>query len=570
MIEQATETVEERPAVRCPNCGQRAEPALFRQSIELEEVVMRALVAGFPDWRPDQGVCPACVRRALDSLAGTGQDLAGILSHHGARNDNPQVAVGGRPPALPVPLRLHANPLFRGRGVVLALLDSGFYPHPDLVQPENRILATIDAMADPPIEGADFSRTEVRSWHGLMTSVVAAGNGYLSGGRYRGIASEAGLVLARVGQPNMRIPDRDIIHGLRWMRANHRRFGIRVLNISLGGDAEATTGADPLVQAVEALVAEGVMVIAAAGNTGTCYMVPPASAPSVLTVGGATDQNLLHTRLSTFQPWRSSFGPTRLGHQKPEVVAPSMLLAAPLLPGTRQAREAARLARLLALDDNALLAARDAARSALYLRTGALDRLGVKEIRFLLNDRLARHNWLSAGYQFVDGTSVAAPVVASVAVQMIEANPSLTPAAIKDLLTATAVPMQDVPVEKQGAGVVNPAAAVARALRAPGGPLAGYPPSPAREPDGGFTFYYYNPRVRQVALVGDFNGWFAAGYRFADLGPGLFRFHLPPLPPGYYRYKFLLDDTTAVDDPESLDKEPDGYGGFNSCLPVAP
>jgi subtilisin family serine protease len=224
---------------------------------------------------------------------------------------------------------------------------------------------------------------------------------------------------------------------------------------------------------------------------------------------------------------------------------------------------------LLALDDPALLAARDAARRALYLRTGALDHLGVKEMRFLLNDRLARHNWLSAGYQFVDGTSVAAPVVSSVAVQMIEANPSLTPAAIKDLLMATAVPMQDVPAEKQGAGVVNPAGAVARALRAPGGPLVGYPQSPAPAPDGGITFYYYNPRVRQVALVGDFNGWFAAGYRFAELGQGIFRFHLAPLPPGYYRYKFLLDDSSAVEDPESLDKEPDGYGGFNSCLTIA-
>ncbi|HMA34285.1 MAG TPA: S8 family serine peptidase, partial [Chloroflexia bacterium] len=439
--------------MRCPICGRAAEPALFAAHVELEEIVMRTLAEVFPEWHPGAGACPMCVQRALNTLAATGRDLHSILSHHGARSDNPQVAAQGTP-ALPVPLRLHANPLFRGRGVVLGMLDSGFYPHPDLTQPVNRIRATVDAMRDPPVEGADFSQPEVRSWHGLMTSVVAAGNGYLSGGRYRGIAAEAELVLVRVGRENMRIPDSDIAHGLRWLLAHHRRLGIRVLNISLGGDAETSTETDPVDRLAEALIAEGVTVVTAAGNSGRRHIVPPASAPGVLTVGGATDQNLLNVHLATFTPWRSSYGPTSSGHQKPELVAPSMLLAAPLLPGTRQAREAARLARLLARDDATLLATREEVRKALYLRTGALDRLTAGELRYVLGERMARHNWLSAAYQFVDGTSVAAPVVAAIAVQILEANPSLTPAQVKALLTSTAVPMQGVPPEKQGAGVV--------------------------------------------------------------------------------------------------------------------
>ncbi|HUS15398.1 MAG TPA: S8 family serine peptidase, partial [Chloroflexia bacterium] len=519
-------------------------------------------------WRPGQGVCPACVQRALNTFEAAGVDLHRLLSHHGARSDNPAVAAYGLP-ALPVPLRLHANPLFRGAGVVLGMLDSGFYPHPDLTQPVDRIRTMVDIMAEPALEDADFSTPETRSWHGLMTSVVAAGNGYLSGGRYRGIASEAGLVLARVGQPTMRIPDRDIERGLRWMLANHARYGIRVLNVSLGGDEETDTATDPVDRLADALMAAGVMVVVAAGNSGRRSIVPPASAPSVLTVGGTSDQNLLNTHLDTFQLWRSSYGPTRSGHQKPELVAPSMLLAAPLLPGTRQAREAARLAALLKLGDAALLAGRDEARKALYLRGGALDAVPPAAIRELLAARMARQNWLSAAYQFVDGTSVAAPVVASIAVQMLEANPTLTPAALKELLSSTAVPMQAVPSQQQGRGVVNPALALALALRAPGGPMAGYPVSPHPEPTGGVTFYYYNSRVARVALVGDFNNWFAAGYAFSRPAPGIFTFHLPALPAGTYHYKFLLDDRTDVDDPESLAKDPDGYGGFSSRLVVA-
>jgi serine protease AprX len=560
---------DERPAVRCPLCGQRAEPTLFARHPQMQDVVRDTLSLLHPGWRLADGACPNCVGRALEALTSSGHDLGRILLHAAAHTDNPLVAAAGDP-ALPIPERLHANPLFRGAGVVLGMLDSGFFPHPDLTEPRNRIRLAVDAMADPPIEGADFSRPAVRSWHGLMTSVVAAGNGYLSGGRYRGIASDADLVLARVGLPNMRIPDSAIADGLRWMLAHHRRLDIRVLNVSLGGDEELPAAESEVDRLAEELIADGVLVVAASGNTGERESLPPGSEPRVLTVGGATDQNVLQVHLDHFVRWRSSYGPTVDGVQKPEVVAPAMLLAAPLLPGTRQARDAANLAHLLTLDDATLdrKPQRDEARRALGLRAGTLDAVGPAEIRYLLAERMVRHNWLSAYYQFVDGTSVAAPIVASVAVQMVEANPHLTPARIKTLLTATAVPMHGVPTQMQGHGMVNPAGAVAAALRAPGGPLAGLPLSPQHGADGGFTFYYYNPQVARVAFVGDLNRWYAAGADFTRLAPGIFRLALPPLPPGRYLYKFLLDDTTAVPDPDNLARAPDGYGDFNSVLDV--
>src|SRR5207247_1048842 len=67
---------------------------------------------------------------------------------------------------LPTPVRLHANPRYTGRGVTLAFLDSGFYPHPDLAEPDDRIRGHIDATLLEPVEKPAFRRAEPTSWPG--------------------------------------------------------------------------------------------------------------------------------------------------------------------------------------------------------------------------------------------------------------------------------------------------------------------------------------------------------------------------------------------------------------------
>ena len=71
-------------------------------------------------------------------------------------------------------------------------------------------------------------------------------------------------------------------------------------------------------------------------------MLPPASAPSVLTVGGLDDKNRL--AFAGYDMYHSSYGPTIDGLQKPEVIAPGIWVAAPILPGTPTAA-AGRAAR---------------------------------------------------------------------------------------------------------------------------------------------------------------------------------------------------------------------------------
>jgi len=137
---------------------------------------------------------------------------------------------------LPTPLRMDAHERFTGRGVTMAFLDSGFYAHPDLTEPRNRIVAYHSIFA---AKGDDTSlhTSDVSSWHGMMTSVVAGGSGALSDGVYRGIASNADLVLVKIGLTG-RISEDQIRRGLQWVLEHRDDHNIRVVNISAGGDFE--------------------------------------------------------------------------------------------------------------------------------------------------------------------------------------------------------------------------------------------------------------------------------------------------------------------------------------------
>jgi serine protease AprX len=78
------------------------------------------------------------------------------------------------------------------------------------------------------------------------------------------------------------------------------------------------------------------------------------------------------------------------------------------------------------------------------------------------------NNVISGTYKHVDGTSFAAPIVSSIAAQMIEANPALAPHEIKRLLIDTARRIPGVTVDRQGWGVVDAEKAVQAAVEARG------------------------------------------------------------------------------------------------------
>ena len=205
-----------------------------------------------------------------------------------ARAHHPGFARGGVP-ILPTPVRLLADERHAGRGVTIAFLDSGFFAHPDLAQPRDRIRHYHD-VTRPRASRRELERPDESSWHGMMTSVVACGNGFLSHGLYRGLASEADVVLVKVGSAR-RITHDDIRRGLDWVVRHRERFGIRIVNVSCGGDYEASYLDDALSQAAERATRSGLLVVAAAGNLGHKPghpVIPPASAPSVLPSAAST------------------------------------------------------------------------------------------------------------------------------------------------------------------------------------------------------------------------------------------------------------------------------------------
>lgn len=367
----------------------------------------------------------------------------------------------GREVILPTPQRLHAPTDLSGRGVTIAFLDAGFYAHPDLTRPCDRILAYVD-ITNPHARREALEVADDSAWHGMMTSVVACGNGFLSGGRYRGLASGAAVVLVRCGQVR-RVTHGDIQRGLDWVYRHRRQYGIRIVNVSVGGDYEASYHHDGLSRAAERLVRAGVLVCAAVGNAGHLPghpVLPPASAPGVLAVGGHDDKNQL--AFEGYDMYHSSYGPTIDGLQKPEVLAPGIWVAAPILPGTPTAAQAELLLRLEQAP-SADLRELIAANPGVYPALDEARHLEPALIRRLIEARLRDDKVISGHYKHVDGTSFAAPIVASIAAQMIEANPALTPQAIRGLLIGTARRLPHVPVDRQGWGVVWPAAAIEQA-----------------------------------------------------------------------------------------------------------
>lgn len=360
-----------------------------------------------------------------------------------------------RPQVLSIPERLDAVPKFAGRGVCMGIIDVGFYPHPDLMFPRRRIRAYADAARDVPV-AYDFFSPQPFSWHGTMTACCAAGNGYLSGGRYRTLAYEADVVLIKAGLDG-RVIGKHVAHAIRFpLRFPH--LNIRILNVSL-----QTRHDDPDMEDVETAVREvtqqGIAVFAAAGNTAGILPNPPASAPEAITVGG---QKLAAPGDSgDEQLWPSSYGSRKPGIQKPDLLAPAIWVPAPMLPGTLVAREAAPLFQLLSVLEEA-----SAEHSFSETRQTATpeERASVAALIDAVGTRIARSKYISPDYQHVDGTSFAAPIVASVAAQMLEACPTLTPELLREGLMSTASPLSGVPREVQGAGLLRPRRAVEWAL----------------------------------------------------------------------------------------------------------
>lgn len=368
---------------------------------------------------------------------------------------NYPAAQPGTPTLLSTPDRMGALPTCTGKGVTVAFIDSGFYAHNDL---RGRIVTHVDATTSDITTSSYIPKSMAYSWHGMMTSVICAGDGGRSNGKYRGIAPDVKLVLVKVSNPRNHIKEADILRGLDWVLANHRAYGIRIVNLSVGGDFVSFDSQHPLHLVIKQLVAENVIVVAAAGNRNVTHLLPPASSAEAITVGGLDDNNT-----SNRNEWRlygHNSGHAYDGTPKPDLVAPARWIASPIMPSTPVAWEAFWIGPYLSGNPSHPVRRLMESGSADRGLTKLFGHAYSEHLLSTLQARAYEHKLIDSYHQHVDGTSVAAPIVTSVIAQMLECAPTLTPAEVKTILLRTAQPLENAPRERQGAGVLNAAGAV--------------------------------------------------------------------------------------------------------------
>ncbi len=303
-----------------------------------------------------------------------------------------------------------------GRNVTVAVLDTGIdATHGDLAGRVARNVKLADSQSGNvgfayPINSDGLSNTDQLLGHGTFVAGVIAGNGNLSGGRYAGVAPEARLIGLSAGDLTLIY----VLNGLDYLLTNSAELGVRVVNCSFSANAVYDKN-DPVNIATKMLTDAGVNVVFSAGNTGpgANSLNPYAVAPWVVSVG-ATDTR---ARLATFSS-RGSFASPVF---RPTLVAPGVNLVS-----TRG--------------------------SGIANVTGAQGLAGVDSQRLSLDE--------IPHYTTSSGTSFSAPQVAGAIALMLEANPNLTPAEVRDILQRTATPLPPYYLYEVGAGLLNVHAAV--------------------------------------------------------------------------------------------------------------
>ena len=226
--------------------------------------------------------------------------------------------------------------------------------------------------------------------HGTFIAGLIAGNGAASGGEYRGVAPGANLVSVKIAGRDGASDVSTVIAAIQWTVSFKDRYGIKVMNLSLGTDGTQSYKTDPLNYAVERAWGAGIAVVVAASNRGPAAgtIAKPGDDPWVITVGAVDDRGTPGVGDDSI-PQFSSRGPTAAdGLAKPDVVAPGAHVVSLRAPGS-------------AIDTEF-------------------------------------PNSIGNGYRKGSGTSMATAVVSGAVALMLQRNPAMAPDQVKYALMSTA------------------------------------------------------------------------------------------------------------------------------------
>ncbi|HEY9076753.1 MAG TPA: S8 family serine peptidase [Anaerolineaceae bacterium] len=300
-----------------------------------------------------------------------------------------------------------------GKGITVAVVDTGIAPmqgldHPGERGKGSRIIGWVDFVQGKP-------QPHDPNGHGTHVAGIIANDQVGPDRHPNGIAPDVMLAGVRVLDANGVGTYENVIQGIQWVIKNKKQLNIRVINLSLVSPVKSPYWADPFNRAVMRAWAEGIVVIVAAGNTGSKPMsiTVPGNNPYAVTVGAFTDNYTpLDWNDDYITPF-SSAGPTLDGFVKPDLVAPGAHMVSLMLPGSVLARS-------------------------------------------------HEANKVTSTYFSMAGTSQAAAVTSGVAALILSKNPALTPDQVKYRLVSTSLPWvkpdrSDVVYSmwQQGAGRIN-------------------------------------------------------------------------------------------------------------------
>ncbi len=292
--------------------------------------------------------------------------------------------------------------ILTGRGVKIAIIDTGIYPHRDLA---GRITDFVDFVNN---------RTEAYddNGHGTHCAGDAAGSGEASDFKYRGPAPEASLagvkVLDKLGSGSLET----VMRGVEWCISYNEENPdkkIDIISMSLGSTAQdfGDENEDPMVRIVEEAWAAGIVVCVAAGNDGprSRTIASPGISDQVITVGASDDRNTVEREDDDAANF-SSRGPTIYGEIKPDLLAPGVNIVSLRAPNS-------------------------------YL------------------DKIQKSSRVDNDYFVLSGTSMATPICAGVAALIKQHNPDLTPDDVKTMLKSGAELRTALDPNIYGAGYID-------------------------------------------------------------------------------------------------------------------
>jgi serine protease AprX len=272
--------------------------------------------------------------------------------------------------------KLHAQGL-SGAGVGVAVIDSGVDDHADL---SGRLFLPAGYPA-----GDSYG-------HGTHVAGIVTGSGSAAQGVYKGVAPEAHIIDLNITDSSGMTYESDVVEALQWVYENKDQHNIRVVNMSLNSTLENSYHESPLAAASEILWFNGVVVVASVGNKGpggghNTAKTAPANDPFLIIVGASDEHDTPDRENDTIGPF-SSFGVTKDGFLRPEIIAPGFNIIAPLSADSDWGEEHP--------------------------------------------DRVAEGQYIR-----LSGTSMAAPIVAGAAALLLQDEPNLTPDQVKYRLLNT-------------------------------------------------------------------------------------------------------------------------------------